>query len=342
MEMPALKILPVSLPADQTGYEELLKDHYFQMDPGEYLERRMWGIIAMSRIEKLEDVWGEDDPSSLFSQYSRILGKDMDKLNAPGDTLTTRTLVATESYALMQHSVETLLRLYVVAQEREPGVSPMSKLLAMRSPRAVRDPIKALLDERLIPNVRRLIPHGIFDVNTEDGRNVYKNHLRYLTKWLSFFAEFYSDDNFAGARGNNQLKHGLTVSPRSDLLASFVAATEPPTTMTEEEWKAATAVINADSISYTETVATKLHSEPGYNLRTDNADPATMLALSQVASSICKSLWQVSKIFAYPGVQAEYTFNWSPLPHDLLKRSGKPPRAMRKVLKEPVLRNTVQ
>lgn len=340
--MPALEILTVSLPSDQTDYESILTDHYFQMDPGEYMERRMWGIIAISRIEKLDDVWGEEEANSLFNQYSRILDKEVDMLKPPGDTLSTRDLVATESYALMQHSVETLLRLFVVAQDREPGVSPMKKLLAMRSPRAVREPIKALLDERLIPTVQRLIPDGVFDVGTEDGREVYLKHLKYLTQWLSFFAEFYSDDCFAGARGNNQLKHGLTVSPRSDLLASYVAADEPPTAMTEEEWQAASPVINAESISYIESVMSKYHVEPGYNLRTDNIDPATMLAISQVASSICKSLWQVSKAFAHPGVEAEYSFNWSPLPSELLKRSGKPPRSMRKILKEPALKDTTQ
>ncbi len=77
---------------------------------------------------------------------------------------------------------------------------------------------------------------------------------------------------------------------------------------------------------------------PGLSLRTDNSDPATNLAISQIGISIVRSLWQMSQVVAYPGILANYDYDYSPLPLELFASTNRPPRSMTQTLLQPAPR----
>lgn len=164
-------------------------------------------------------------------------------------------------------------------------------------------------------------------------------HVLFMVQWLNFFAAFYSDSKFAGAQGNNQLKHGAIFIPRTDFVCSLItleANEEVPDAPTAEHLERQVPVINAHLVTYvTRQWIDEKDSEPGFSLRTDNSDPATNLAIAQAGISVVRSLWQISKAVANPFEETAYDFNWSPLPSDVMKRSNRPPRAIQRVLTEP-------
>ena len=126
--------------------EELLKDHYYRVDPAEYFERRLWGIIALADMKADSIKWDATDDDSLFAQFRGVLKDKRFEVNVPpGDTLSSRTMASIESYTLMQHVIETALRLFVASGERVAGNSLMLKLVNMRLAADFRDALKPLL-----------------------------------------------------------------------------------------------------------------------------------------------------------------------------------------------------
>ena len=133
-------------PATSRAVEDALNDHYYRVDPAEYFERRLWGIIAMADLNPDSVKWDRDDEASLFGQFQAVLTNKKIALDVPpGTTLNSRTMASVESYALMQHVIETALRLFVAGQERVAGKSPMTTLINMRQSADLREPIKSLL-----------------------------------------------------------------------------------------------------------------------------------------------------------------------------------------------------
>lgn len=321
--------------------EDALKEHYFSVNPAEYFERRLWGIIALADLEEAgHSVWRPDDPDSLFSKYRNMLGKNIDVENPPGETSNSKTMASIESYTLMQHVIETALRLFVAAQARSIGKSPMTVLLHMKRAKDLRDPIRPLLGSAARQVVAAtLFPKDLYNPDVDKQLQELSKHLDYATAWLSFFARFYADDHFGGAQGNNQLKHGAAVAPRGDITMSLHQAEEPPSTLNQEEWAAASPIINAESISYVE-FEHEQGKVPGLRLRTDNSDPATNLAITRIGISLVRSLWQMSRAVAIPLTEIEYEFDWSPMPEDLFERTDKPPRSVLQVLLAPAQRTS--
>lgn len=287
--------------------EEMLKDHYYRVNPSEYFERRLWGVIAIADYEEGNgQPWRRSDPDSVVFKYLHLIGKDVQWEEPPGDTLGNRSMAVVESYALMQHVIETTLRLFAVARSYKPGVSPVMDLVNLVSPSSLREHVDALLGPRATQIVRDIFPEKqLVDTEGKDSRKDHRRHVRYLTEWLTFFARFYSDKHFRGARGNNQLKHGAITTPHLD----------------------------RDVVTYVETLR-----EPGfeseYLLRTDSSDVATNLVLARVGISMIQSLWQLSEVMAYPGEIKSYSYDWSPLPEDVFANGGVPLGSTVKVLKE--------
>lgn len=323
--------------ATPAAVEEVLKEHYYRVDPGEYFERRLWGIVALADMQSGSLKWDRSDRTSLFGQFQSVLKDKKFALNVPpGDTLSSRTMAAVESYALMQHVIETALRLFVAGQERTTGSSPMTRLLNIRQAPDLREPIKPLLGGRARHAVSEVMfPPELQHENAKESKEEIRRHLDFLTAWLTFFAQFYSDGDFNGAQGNNQLKHGATVVPRDDLNAVLHLAEQPPTTLTPEQWDNAAAVINAESVTYVLQERGGKGMTPGLTLRTDNSDPATNLAISQVGISIVRSLWQMSQVVAYPYTPADYDYDYSPLPAELFASTDRPPRSITQTLLHP-------
>ncbi|EMQ96730.1 hypothetical protein [Paeniglutamicibacter gangotriensis] len=322
------------------GLERELSEHYFSISPAEYFERRLWEIIktADTAHQEVRD-WHTDDPTNLFNQYATLMGKEIDLDNPPGDTLDSTTMASIESYTLMQHVIETVLRLYVAAKSRKLGTSPMLVLLNMKDPRQLRDPIKELLREEAVLKVKEtLLPPELKLGDDPEALVEFEQHILFVTQWLSHFARFYSDDHFGGAQGNNQLKHGAAVAPRADLEYSFLTNIEPHQSLTNEEWNAGTPIINGPSISYMELIK-QGGCEPGIRLRTDNSDPATNLAIAAVGISIIKSLWTIAGAVAGPVTgpprQIDYPLDWSPLPDEVFDKSKRPPRSIVRMLRAP-------
>lgn len=317
--------------------EEVLKEHYYRVDPAEYFERRLWGIIALADMQSAK--WDHTDQASLFGQFRSVLSdKKFANDVPPGETLSSRTMAAIESYSLMQHVIETALRLFVAGQERAVGSSPLTKLLNMRVSSDLRDPIRQLLGGEARHAVSRMMfPPELRHEESEETKQNMRRHLDFLTAWLTFFARFYSDADYNGAQGNNQLKHGATVAPRDDLSVVLHVAEQPPTTLTPEQWNDAAAVINAESVTYVLQERGGKNMTPGLTLRTDNADPATNLAISQIGISIVRSLWQMSQVVAYPLTPKDYDYdyNYSPLPDELFDSTERPPRSITQTLLQP-------
>lgn len=327
-------------PATPDAVEESMKDHYYRVDPAEYFERRLWGIIALADLEPGAVKWQSADGTSLFGQFQAVLKDKKFALDVPpGKTLTSRTMASVESYTLMQHVIETALRLFVAGQERVTGSSPMTKLLGMRHGGDLREPLKPLLGPAARRAVARVMfPHELQHDKSEQSKLDMRRHLDFLTGWLVFFARFYSEGDFNGAQGNNQLKHGATVAPRDDLNIALHMAAEPPRTLTAEEWDAAAAIINAESVTYVMQERGGQNMIPGLTLRTDNSDPATNLGISQVGISIVRSLWQMSQVVAYPNTERNYDFDYSPMPDELFASTVKPPRSVKQTLLQPAPR----
>lgn len=342
----ALPLAPVAA-NDAAALEKELSEHYFRVSPAEYFERRMWEIIKTADTANQEvSHWHSDDPSSLFNQFTVLTGKDVDTENPPGETLSSTTMASIESYALMQHVIETVLRLYVAAKSRSIGTSPMRFLLKMRNPEQLREPIKELLQGDAAQMVKEtLIPQELKLGDDPEVLAEFERHFLFVTQWLSHFARFYSDDHFGGAQGNNQLKHGAAVAPRADLEYSVLTNTNPRGSVTIEEWNAGTSVINGPSVSYLELIK-RAGCEPGIRLRTDNSDPATNLAIAAVGINIIKPLWIVAGTVAGPAAgpprQIDYPLDWSPLPDDLFAKSKRPPRSVIRVLQVPVRKAAAQ
>jgi len=322
--------------------EEALKDHYYRVDPAEYFERRLWGIVALADMQPGSVKWDRGDTSSLFGQFQSVLKDKKFALDVPpGETLNSRTMASIESYTLMQHVIETALRLFVAGQERATGTSPMTKLLAMRQASDLRDPIKPLLGGAARHAVSKVMfPPELRHEKSDVSKQEMRRHLDFLTAWLTFFARFYSDSDYNGAQGNNQLKHGATVFPRDDLSAVRHLAEQPPTTLTPQQWNEASAVINAESVTYVLQERGGKGMIPGLTLRTDNSDPATNLAISQVGISIVRSLWQMSQVVAYPYTPADYDYDYSPLPAELFGSAERPPRSITQTLLQPAPKPT--
>lgn len=112
----------------------------------------------------------------------------------------------------------------------------------------------------------------------------------------------------------------------------------PPQTLTAKEWEAAAAIINAESVTYVMQERGGQNMLPGLSLRTDNSDPATNLGISQVGISIVRSLWQLSQVVAYPNIERNYDFDYSPMPDELFASSVKPPRSVKQTLLQPAPR----
>lgn len=324
----------------EESMEADLTDYYFQVDPAEYFERRMWAIMAAAHLDDTSvDPWRKSDESSLYNQFRVIYGKDADFNTATGGTLDQMTLASVESYALMTHVIETALRFYVAAKERREGRSPVRALLDIRRPKDLREPIDELLTNAGLTAVPgRIFPAHLINAAGGDRDQTMK-HVLFMVQWLNFFAAFYSDSKFAGAQGNNQLKHGAIFIPRTDFVCSLItleANEEVPDAPTAEHLERQVPVINAHSVTYvTRQWIDEKDSEPGFSLRTDNSDPATNLAIAQAGISVVRSLWQISKAVANPFEETDYDFDWSPLPSDVMKRSNRPPRAIQRVLIEP-------
>jgi hypothetical protein len=323
--------------------EEALKDHYFRVDPAEYFERRLWGIVALADMQAGSVKWDRGDTSSLFGQFQSVLKDKKFALDIPpGETLNSRTMASIESYTLMQHVIETALRLFVAGQERATGTSPMTRLLNIRQAPDLRDPIKPLLGGAARLAVSKVMFPPELRHEKSESKQEMRRHLDFLTAWLTFFARFYSDNDYNGAQGNNQLKHGATVVPRDDLSAVLHLAEQPPTTLTPEQWTEAAAVINAESVTYVLQERGGKGMIPGLTLRTDNSDPATNLAISQVGISIVRSLWQMSQVVAYPYTPADYDYDYSPLPADLFASTDRPPRSITQTLLHPAPKPATQ
>ena len=115
-------------------------------------------------------------------------------------------------------------------------------------------------------------------------------------------------------------------------------ADERPTSLSEDEWNAAAAVINAESASYVLQERGGKDMVPGINLRTDNFDPATNLAITQVGITIVRSLWQMSEVVAFPNTERDYEYDYSPMPGELFTASTRPPRSVLQPLLKPTPR----
>ena len=323
--------------ATPNSVEEVLKEHYYRVDPAEYFERRLWGIIALADMQPGSVNWDQTDQTSLFGQFRSVLRDKKFALDVPpGETLSSRTMAAIESYSLMQHVVETALRLFVAGQERAAGSSPLTKLLNMRVSSDLRDPIKPLLGGAARHAVSKVMfPPELRHEESGEAKQDMGRHLNFLTAWLTFFARFYSDADYNGAQGNNQLKHGATVAPRDDLSVVLHLAEQRPTTLTRKQWNDAAAVINAESVTYVLQERGGKNMTPGLTLRTDNSDPATNLAISQIGISIVRSLWQMSQVVAYPLTLKDYDYDYSPLPDELFASTARPPRSITQTLLQP-------
>lgn len=336
----AVPLTPVD-EKEPAALERRLSEHYFSVSPAEYFERRMWEIIKTADTASQEvHQWHVDEPTSLFNQFTSLIGLDIDIENPPGETLDATTMASIESYTLMQHVIETVLRLYVAAKSRQVGTSPLRVLLNMRASDQLRQPIKELLREDAAQIVKStLFPQQLKLGDDPEVLAEAERHFLFVTQWLSHFARFYSDDHFGGAQGNNQLKHGAAVAPRADLEYSFLTNIEPQSSLTNEEWDAGIPIINGPSVSYMELIRPKGH-EPGIRLRTDNSDPATNLAIAGVGINIIKSLWTIAGAVAGPVTgparPLDYSFISSPLPDDLFAKSKKPPRSVVHILQVPV------
>lgn len=317
--------------------ERELSEHYFRINPAEYFERRLWEIIKTADTAR-QDVrgWHTNDPTSMFNQYAGLIGKEINLDNPPGETLDSTTMASIESYTLMQHVIETVLRLYVAAKDRKVGTSPMQTLLNMRTSDKLRQPIKELLRDDAAQIVKATVfPPELQSVDELADVDQMNRHIFFLTEWLKHFARFYSDDHFGGSRGNNQLKHGAAVAPRADIEYSYHTEIPPNESLTNEEWDAGTPIINGPSVSYMELIKINGY-EPGIRLRTDNSDPATNLAIAGVGISIIRSLWIIAEGVANPPHPIDYLFDYSPLPDDLFAKSKRPPRSIVRILRAPV------
>lgn len=327
-------------PVDENNAAELereLSEHYFRISPAEYFERRLWEIIKTADTAR-QDVrdWHTEDPTNMFNQYAALIGKEIDIDNPPGETLDSTTMASIESYTLMQHVIETALRLYVAAKSRKVGISPMQALLNMRTADQLRQPIKELLRDDAAQIVKATVfPSELQPADELADVDQMNDHILFLTEWLKHFARFYSDDHFGGAQGNNQLKHGAAVAPRADIEYSYHTEIPPKESLTNEEWDAGTPLINGPSVSYMELIKPKGH-EPGIRLRTDNSDPATNLAIAGVGISIIRSLWIIAGAVAKPLHPIDYLFDFSPLPDELFAKSKRPPRSIVRILRAPV------
>lgn len=317
--------------------ESELSEHYFRVSPAEYFERRLWEIIktADTARQEVRD-WHTDEPTNMFNQYAALIDKEIDLDNPPGDTLDSTTMASIESYTLMQHVIETVLRLYVAAKSRKVGTSPMQALLNMRTADQLRQPIKELLRDDAAQTVKATIfPPELQPADEPADVDQMNGHISFLTEWLKHFARFYSDDHFGGAQGNNQLKHGAAVAPRADIEYSYHTEIPPKESLTNIEWDAGTPLINGPSVSYMQLIKPKGH-EPGIRLRTDNSDPATNLAIAGVGISIIRSLWIIAGAVAKPLHPIDYLFDYSPLPDELFAKSKRPPRSIVRILRAPV------
>lgn len=333
------KVDAEAMPATSEALEEVLKEHYYRVDPAEYFERRLWGIIALADMKPNAVDWNSSDDGCLFGQFKRVLKDKKFALDVPpGNTLSSRTMAAVESYTLMQHVIETALRLFVASNERVVGNSPMTKLLNMRQAVDLREPLKPLLGGAARHAVEKaMFPPELQHDESSESKAEMRRHLDFLTAWLSFFARFYSEEDYNGAQGNNQLKHGAAVAPREDLSSVLHLTEEPPASLTEGQWNEAYALINAESISYVVQERRK-DMLPGLNLRTDNSDPATNLGISQIGIGIVRSLWQMSRVVAFPNTQDDYAYDYSPMPHEFFTSANKPPRSVAWPLLEPTPR----
>ncbi|MCY1676868.1 hypothetical protein OVA06_19545 [Pseudarthrobacter sp. SL88] len=331
---------PQALPRTTEAMEELLKEHYYRVDPAEYFERRLWGIVALADMKSGAVNWDSADGDSLFAQFKGVLKNKRIALDVPpGETLSSRTMASIESYTLMQHVIETALRLFVASEERVTGSSLMLKLVNMRNATEFRNALRPLLGPAARHKVQTVMfPPQLRGDESAETKQEMKQHLAFLTEWLSFFARFYSDDKFNGAQGNNQLKHGATASPRADLGVVLHIADEPPQNFSEDDWEAAAAIVNAESVSYVVQERGAKDTVPGLNLRTDNSDPATNLAIAQVGITIVRSLWQMSQVVAFPNTARNYEYDYSPMPNELFEATTKPPRAVVQPLLKPAPR----
>ncbi|NKG21994.1 hypothetical protein [Paeniglutamicibacter terrestris] len=335
----AVPLIPIDV-NNAAALERELSEHYFRISPAEYFERRLWEIIKTADTARQEvHDWHTDDPTNLFNQYAALINKEIDLDNPPGDTLDPTTMASIESYTLMQHVIETALRLYVAAKSRKIGTSPLQTLLNMRTSDQLRQPIKELLRDDAAQTVKATIfpppPPELQPADEPADVDPMDDHILFMAEWLKRFARFYSDDHFGGAQGNNQLKHGAAVAPRADIEYTYHAEILPRESLTNDEWDAGTPLINGPSVSYMELIKQKGH-EPGIRLRTDNSDPATNLAIAGVGISIIRSLWIIAGAVAKPLHPIDYLFDFSPLPDEVFSKSKRPPRSIVRVLRAPV------
>lgn len=326
-------------PVDGDNSEALereLSEHYFRISPAEYFERRLWEIIrTVDTASRDVSDWHTDDPATLFNQYATLVGKNIDLDNPPGYTLDSTTMASIESYTLMQHVIETVLRLYVAAQSRRIGASPMQELLRLRTSDQLRQPIKELLRDDVAQTVKATIfPPELHSADGAEDTSQMDDHILFLVEWLKHFAYFYSDEHFGGAQGNNQLKHGAAVAPRADIEYSYYTEIPQKESLTDNEGDAGTPLINGPSVSYMELMKRKGY-EPGIRLRTDNSDPATNLAIAGVGISIIRSLWIIAGAVAKPLDPINYLFDFSPLPDEVFGKSKRPPRSVVRILRAP-------
>jgi|GEM_PF-3495896 len=319
--------------------EVLLRDHYFRVDPAEYFERRLWAIMATADLAHDSPLpWNVEDPQSLYRQFEAILGRKIDLHQAPGDTLTNQTMVAAESYSLMQHVIETALRYFVVAGERKAGRSPMRDLLGLFMGSDVRKPLQPIFGGDGQQFVERtLFPRELVRSSDHGEDPNFALHVEYLFEWLHFFAYFYDDEKYGGSQGNNQIKHGAAVSPQESGAWSSVFERIKPDDPSEETLASivqSRRTINGPSVTY--ALLNKARGmTSGVKLRTDNSDPATCLAIAQVGIDIVRSMWHLAKVVASPGQETHYVYSTSPLPADLFRRTEFPPRAVVELLSRP-------
>ncbi|MHA7295178.1 hypothetical protein [Arthrobacter sp. HLT1-21] len=296
-----------------------LDEHFFHVNPAHHLERRLWSIIALSDMPEKDIPIRKDDPDSLFNRFRRLVEEmPFSEDSNLDEEVSKERLAALEAHSLMHQVMETALRLFVMLSELETGESPWIPLAELPANSEYRRKVKGLLSgtDAAQLAVKVAIPHYGQLVRSL-GENQALAHARFVSHWLMFFAELFDQDGYNGAQSHNQMKHGMAAIARDDVKMTFVGNSDR---LTVDELNAGYDIINAVSITYLSRKKIKGHAA-GWSLRTDNADPALCLAVAQAGICVVRSLWQVSKLKAQPGIANDYEHNAAPLPTDVFARS---------------------
>jgi hypothetical protein len=248
-----------------------LNHDFYTADPSDYFEVRWLSLLLLAG--RADDVLAMLADGTTYGHVHATL---TDATTTPEGV---RNFATVESQVLLHHASEALLRLYLAHAVRPP--CPWLEVASER-PHTFKERVQSKLLDPPASSLRADVAWVFLGGSaTETGMDEdhWSKAVNNLTRFLQTFARRWVDD----ARKYNSLKHGLAAVPSATKMAFY-----------ESDPSEAHVLGSGPSIAYLESEVTKRRAT--FTKTIEWIDVSESLALTNVAQSMIKSLWELARL----------------------------------------------